>query len=52
MSHRLNGIAVLAGLRRQAAIAKCKAWTDPIDTKSVRGKWLAKPVSLLKTLSI
>src|SRR6516165_5468638 len=27
------GIAVLAGLRRQAAIAKCKAWTDPIHTK-------------------
>src|SRR5215469_10926119 len=39
------GIAVLAGLRRQAAIAKCKAWTDPIHTKSVRGKWLAKPAS-------
>jgi hypothetical protein len=27
---------VLAGLRQQAAIAKCKAWTDPIHTKSVR----------------
>src|SRR5262249_7520256 len=36
------GIAVLAGLRRQAAIAKCKACADPIHTKSVRGKWLAK----------
>src|SRR5262249_38556645 len=40
------GIAVLAGLRRQAAIAKCKAWIDPIHTKSVRGKWLAKPASI------
>src|SRR5262249_47377477 len=34
-----------AGLRRQAAIAKCKAWVDPIHTKSVRGKWLAKLAS-------
>src|SRR5262249_48629017 len=45
------GIAVLAGLRRQAAIAKCKAWTDPIHTKSVRGKWLAKPASIPTTES-
>ena len=39
------GIAVLAGLRQQAAIAKCKAWTDPIHTKSVREKWPAKLAS-------
>jgi len=36
---------VLAGLRRQGEIPKCKAWTDPIDTKSVRGKGLAKRAS-------
>src|SRR6516162_11925798 len=39
------------GLRRQAAIAKCKAWTDPIHTKSVRGEWPAKPASIPTTES-
>jgi len=46
------GIAVLAGLRRQAAIAKCKAWTDPIHTKSVHVKWPAKLASTLTAESI
>src|SRR5262249_56054397 len=45
------GIGVLGGLRRQAAIAKCNAWADPIHTKSVHVKWPAKPASTPTTES-